>query len=190
VKILYITNGYKPHRWAGTETYTAGIAEEIARRGHNVQILCAGAWDKGDDYWGGVTEDVQNGIPVRRVNLNWAKSPDPFHYLYDNPVVARYLEELLWDGNYDLVHVTSCETLSASIFQVIKNADLPLVFSLTDFWTLCPRMNLLHGNGSNCNGRTTPDDCLDCMLMNSNWYRRIENFLPKKLLLPVVSWVG
>jgi glycosyltransferase involved in cell wall biosynthesis len=187
VKILYLTNGYKPHRWAGTETYTAGIAEEIARRNHYVEVICIGEWDKGDQYWNGVTEDFQNGIRVRRINLNWEKSPDPFRYLYDNPEVARYLKTILDQEKFDLVHVTSCETLSASIFQVVKNAGLPLVFSLTDFWMICPRITLLHSNGSNCSGNTTPDECIACMLMNSGFYHNAKEFLPEKVLLPVLS---
>lgn len=182
MRILYITNGYKPHRWAGTETYTAGIAEEIAGRGHTVDILCAGDWEKGGKFWNGVSEDIQNRILVRRVNLNWTKSPDPFGYLYDNPVVAHYLDRLLREETYDLVHVTSCETLSASVFQVVKSAGLPLVFSITDFWMLCPRINLLHGNGSNCTGQTQPEECLDCLLMESRWYPKARKIIPEKIL--------
>ena len=187
MKILYITNGYKPYRWAGTETYTAGIAEEIAKRGHQVEVICIGEWEKGDRYWNGVTEDIQNDIRVRRINLNWEKSPDPFRYLYNNPEVAQYLKAILDEVKFDLVHVISCETLSASIFQVVKNAGLPLVFSLTDFWMICPRITLLHSNGSNCSGNTTPEECIACMLRNSGFYHNAREFLPEKVLLPVLS---
>jgi glycosyltransferase involved in cell wall biosynthesis len=190
MKILYITNGYKPHRWAGTEAYTAGIAEEMAGRGHEVEILCAGGWDIGRRYWMGVSEDRQSGIRVRRINLNWAKAPDPFRYLYDNPVVGRYVADVLWEEKFDLVHVTSCETLSASVLQVVKDAGVPLVLSLTDFWMLCPRINLLHGNGSNCSGQTTPDECLACVLMGSGLYRKVESIVPEKSLLPVMRRVS
>lgn len=187
MNILYLTNGYKPFRWAGTETYTAGIAEELAKRGHKVEVICVGEWENGDRYWNGVTEDIQNEVRVRRINLNWEKSPDPFRYLYDNPEVAQYLKTVLAQEKFDLVHVTSCETLSASVFQVVKNAGLPLAFSLTDFWMICPRINLLHSNGSNCSGITSPDECIACMLMNSGLYHNAREFLPEKVLLPVLS---
>lgn len=190
MRILYITNGYKPHRWAGTETYTAGLAEEIAGRGHTVEVLCVGEWERGGEYWNGVSEDIQNRIPVRRVNLNWSKSPDPFGYLYDNPVIARYLEELLRSNRFDLVHVTSCETLSASVLQVVKEAGLPLVLSLTDFWFLCPRINLLHGDGTNCNGQTTSETCVSCMMQNNRMYQNVKKIVPESTLLPVMSRVG
>jgi glycosyltransferase involved in cell wall biosynthesis len=180
MKILFVSNGYKPHRWAGTETYTAGIAEEMAGRGHVVQVLCARDWDKGEKYWNGVSEDIQNGIRVRRINLNWTKSLDPFRYLYNNPFVARYLEKLLQEERFDLVHVTSCETLSASILIVIKNNHIPLSLSITDFWFLCPRINLLRSDGENCDGNTSPWDCLDCMSRGAKVHQWSHQLLPEK----------
>ncbi len=190
MKILYITNGYKPHRWAGTETYTAALAEEMAKKGNVVEVLCAGNWDQGDKYWMGVTQDVQNGISVRRLNFNWAKSPDPFRYLYDNPVVAEYLKNLLREIKPDLVHVTSCEILSASVLKVVKEAGLPLILTLTDFWFLCPRINLLHPDGHNCTGQTTPAECLDCKMRDNRAYRLAKNIVPKALLYPVMESVS
>ncbi len=190
MRLLYITNGYKPYRWAGTETYTAGIAEEMAQRGYSVEVLCAGDWDKGDQYWNGVTEDGQNNIPVRRIHVNWTKAPDPFGYLYDNPVVAEYLQNLLHEIKPDVVHVTSCETLSASVIRTVKEMNLPLVLSLTDFWFLCPRINLLHADGSNCNGQTHPVDCLDCKMRDNRTYHQLRQVLPAGLLYPILEEVG
>lgn len=171
MKILLISNGYPSDRWAGTETYTAGIAEELRQRGHQVQVLCAGEWQTGDRYWNGYSDEVRHGVQVRRLNLNWMKSPDPFSYLYCNPVVGDYLAAYLKQERPDLVHVTSCETLSASVLKVVKDAGLPLVLSLTDFWFLCPRINLLRSDGINCSGLTTLWDCLRCQLLHSKAYR-------------------
>ena len=190
MKILYITNGYPPHRWAGTETYTAGIAEGFAKKGHKVQVLCAGTWDHGDSYWNGVSEDEYNGIPVRRINFNWAKAPDPFHYLYDNPVVADYLTALLNEIEPDVVHVTSCETLSAGVLRVVKDAGIPLVLSLTDFWFLCPRIDLLHGDGYNCDGRTSPAVCLDCKMLTGRLYNQTRKVVPELILFPMLETIS
>lgn len=171
MKILFITNGFPPQRWAGTETHTAGLAIELQRRGHGVQVLCTGEWQTGPSYWSQPDDDCYEGVPVRRINVNWAKAPDPFRYLYDNPVVAKYLKSYLAELEPDLVHVTSCETLSASVLAVVKNANLPLILSLTDFWFLCPRINLLKSDGTNCDSLTNAWDCLRCQLLTSKAYR-------------------
>ena len=186
MKILFIANGYPPRRWAGTETYTAGLAKELQRRGHFVQVLCAGEWDKGPAYLNGAEDDLHDGIQVRRLNLNWQKAPDVFRYLYDDPVVEQYLVNLLTLDRPDLVHVTSCETLSASVLRAAKRTGLPAVLSLTDFWFLCPRMTLLHGDGALCDGQTTPWQCLRCMLYSGKAYRWPKRLLPDRLLGPIL----
>lgn len=177
LKILFITNGFPPIRWAGTETYTASLAGELVERCHTVQVLCCGDWDVGPKHWNGFVDDVYKGIPVRRINLNWQKSPDPQKYLYNNPEVAEFLDKYLKEIKPDLVHVTSCETLSASVLDVVKQNRIPLVLSITDFWFLCPTINLLRNDGQNCDGITTPWDCLQCTAHNSRPYKLAQNLL-------------
>ena len=180
MKILYITNGFPPLRWAGTETYTASIAKEITNLGASVQVLCCGDWQNGDIYCCGYDDDVYNGLPVRRIHLNWIKAPDPSKYLYNDPVIRKFLSQYLEEIQPDLVHVTSCETLSASVLVAVKEKRIPLVLSITDFWFLCPRINLLHSNGDNCDGITTPWDCLRCRLYGTKAYRWPRTFLPER----------
>ncbi len=190
LKILFITNGFPPHRTAGTEIYTAGLAKELKKRGHSVQVLCAGRWHEGANYWNGYDDDIDQGIPVRRIHLNWKKAPRPFRYLYDNPVVGDFLVDYLSKITPDLVHVTSCETLSASVLRIVKKAGLPLVLSLTDFWFLCPRINLMHSDGKNCSGTTTPWECLRCNLFNTKAYRWSSSILPEKMVSHLLTSIS
>jgi glycosyltransferase involved in cell wall biosynthesis len=190
LKILFISNGFPPRQWAGTETYTAGLAQALYQRGHQVQVLCGGDWETGTAYFHGYSDKPYRGIPVRRLNLTWVKAPDPFLYLYDNPVVADFLKGYLAELRPDLVHVTSCERLSASVLRVVKEAGLPLVLSLTDFWFLCPRINLLRSDRANCNGQTTAWECLECQLRNTKayrWSRRLLNEASVEQLLTAIS---
>ncbi len=190
MRILFISNGFPPHRWAGTETHTAAIAEGLLKGGHSVQVLCAGDWEGGSKYWNGFSDDVYHDVRVRRLHLDWTLSPDPFRYLYDNPVVASYLEGYLGHLRPDIVHVTSCETLSASVLGVVKRSGVPLVLSLTDFWFLCPRLNLLRSDGENCSGNTTPWDCLRCQLLHTNAYRWSHRLLPDAAARRVLTFAS
>jgi glycosyltransferase involved in cell wall biosynthesis len=181
MKVLYLTNGFPPHRWAGTETYTAGIAKGIQMKGHTVGVLCPRDWERGSEYWNGYFDGEYNSIPVRWLDLNWKKAPDPNAYLYKNPIIANYLDKYLDEYEPDIVHVTSCETLSASVIESVKRNNLPLVLSLTDFWFLCPRINLLHGDGSNCNGLTTPWECIHCLSFGHISHKLMMSTLPKPI---------
>lgn len=187
MRILFATNGYPPHRWAGTETYTAGIAEELVRRGNQVHVLCIGEWEGGSEYWNGYRDEEHQGVLIRRLDLDWRRSPDPNRYLYDNPVVANFLAAYLAEIRPDLVHVTSCETLSASVIPTVYKTGLPIILSLTDFWFLCPRINLLRSDGENCDGRTTPWECLQCQLRGSPIYRWPKQLMGEKATSKILT---
>jgi glycosyltransferase involved in cell wall biosynthesis len=190
LRILFISNGFPPHQWAGTETYTAAIAQGLLAKNHAVQVLCGGDWEHGDRYWNGVADEVYHGVPVRRININWTKAPDPARYLYNDPETDAYLVDYLTELRPDIVHVTSCERLSASVIGVVKDAGLPLVLSLTDFWFLCPRMSLLRSDGANCDGLTTAWDCLRCTMDHSRAYQWADRLLPPRLTPHVLTHIS
>ena len=66
MKLLFISNGFPPEQWAGTETYTAGIAQALQQRGHEVQVFCGGKWHRGPTYWNGYSDEMYERLPVRR----------------------------------------------------------------------------------------------------------------------------
>ncbi len=190
MNILIVSNFFPPNHTAGTEKRTLGYALKLQELGYDVQVVCAGNWDKGDRYWNGYTDETYRQVPVRRVHLNWALAPDPNRFLYCNPVVEEYLGQWLLEWQPDIVHVTSCYTLSASVIQAAKDQKLPVVLTLTDFWFVCPRLSLLRSNGSLCDGRTTSWDCLKCMLWDNWGYRSLSSALPEGATAPILSWAS
>lgn len=178
MKILILTHFYPPERIGGTETYTHNLAKELVHLGNEVQVFCAGGWERGDNYWNGYSDKVFENVSVRALNLNWTRAPEVNKYLYHNPVVERFLSEFLAEIRPDIVHVTSCNTLSSSVLRVVKQAGVPLVVTLTDFWFICPRVTLLRNDGSNCDGRVVEWDCLECLWSGSKVYRWSRRILP------------
>lgn len=178
MKILLVTSFFPPTHTAGTERRTLAYALGLQRLGYEVHVICVGGWDEGERYWNGYTDEVYQQIPVRRIHLNWKLAPDPNRYLYYNPVVEKHLGPWLEEWKPDIVHVTSCLTLSASVLQSAKEKRIPIVLTLTDFWFICPRLNLLKGDGSLCDGITTAWQCLQCKLWNSNAYRWTSSIIP------------
>jgi glycosyltransferase involved in cell wall biosynthesis len=190
VKLLYLSNGYPPLQCAGTEVYTAAIASAFARAGHQVEVVCSGQWDAGGQAFNGVTREQQSGVALIRLNLNWTKGQDPNRCLYDNPRTEAVLDQYLAQSSPDLVHVTSCYTLSASVIRAVKRHHLPLVITLTDFWFLCPRVTLLRSDGARCDGRTTAWECLRCSLAPERVYRWPARVLPVPALMAALTWAS
>jgi len=190
MKILLISSFFPPTHTAGTEKRTMGYALRMQELGHEVQVVCAGKWDEGDQYWNGYVDETHRQIPIRRIHLNWTLAPDPNQFLYYNPIVEGYLGQWLEQWQPDIVHITSCYTLSASVIQAAKTRGLPVVLTLTDYWFICPRLSLLRGDGSLCDGRTTSWDCLNCLLWDNRAYRILSPIIPEKPATTALTWVS
>lgn len=186
MKILFVTLFYPPAHFGGTETYTHGLAKGLQQRGHSVQVLCAENWGKGKSYWNGATDDLYEDVPVRRLHLNWTKAPDVNSYLFYNPLVEELVNEYLTEWKPEIVHVTSCQTLSASVIAAAKQAGLPVVVSLTDFWFMCPRVTLMRGNGDMCDGQVEAWECIRCLMQGSKMDRWSKALLPESVNPPIL----
>lgn len=175
MNILLATSFFPPTRAAGTEQRTLSYAKTLLERGHQVHVLCVGNFEEGaPNYWNGYTDDIYQGIPVRRIHLFWQKSPNPNGYLYKNPRTAQFLKKCIAEWQPDLVHITSCLTLSASIIGAAKESGLPVVLTLTDFWFLCHKLSLLKYDGSLCDGITTSQECIQCLSWDSGVYQNLK----------------
>ena len=183
MNILFVCNGYPPEHTAGTQNYTAGIATALAAAGHQVTVVCGGDWERGPAPFNGLRRDIREGVAVVRLDLNWTRGPNPNGRLFDNPLTQVQLSGILDQVRPDVVHVTSCYTLSASALRAIQARGCPLVVTLTDFWFFCPQVTLLRSDGSLCDGQTTAWECLRCLLGPSRAYQLPARFLPE----PVVA---
>lgn len=187
MKVAYLSHFYPPNHNAGIEQNAHSIARGLIQTGHSAQVLCCGTWDQGEDYFQGQTVDEWQGVPVRRLHLNWSKAKHPNQYLFNNPVLAEQVRNFLLDVKPDVVHILSMYTLSASAIRVVKELGLPVVLTLSDFWTVCPRHNLMRFDNSICDGRVEPETCQDCLLRESKAYRKLQNSLPQSILTPLVN---
>lgn len=180
MRIAYFSHFYPPSQCGGAGYYTKSIAEAISRQRINVKVLCAGLWQSGTEHINGWEDDVYDGIPVRRVHMNWLKAPAPFDYLFDNrnldPVIRRFCKSF----SPDLVHITSCYTLSARVIPVVKSLGIPVILHLVDYWFICPRHTLLRKNGELCFGGYDAWDCQNCMLFGSKIDRVTKRLLTLK----------
>ena len=105
LRIAYLSHFYPPTHNAGIEQATHSLAHGMLDAGHQVSVLCIGNWTSGDSYWQGSQDDNWQGVPVRRLNINWTKAKQPNRYLYDNPVIAEHIRQFLTDFAPDVVHI-------------------------------------------------------------------------------------
>ena len=187
MRICYVSNFFPPESNAGTEIYTLGIAQAMQARGHAVSVFAAGRWAEGDLYCGQPRDSVEYGIPVRRLDLNWRRAPDPFRYLYDNPIAAKHWEVYLRQVVPDVVHIMSTYTLSACVIFIAKALGLPVIVTLHDYWFLCPRISLVRSDGMICDGHVPARECLKCMTCREKVYRWPRKWMPEGTVLAMLE---
>ncbi len=190
MRILFVANFFPPTHTAGTETYTHGLARALREWGHDVRVLCAGTFDAGDSHIPTATTDEVDGIHVTRLHFNWQRARDIFMDLAENDEVGDWYAAYLRAWRPDVVHVTSCDTLSPSVITVAKAHDLPVVVTLTDFWFLCMRHTLLKGDGTLCDGPQSAWGCLQCLAHDAKVYTVPRAVLPEAIVRAGLTWAS
>ena len=165
-KILLALHQFFPRFYTGTETLSLEVAKELQARGHSVSILCVEPATNDIPY---PTEpelqrDCYDGVLVWRLftgpeaglleRLEWES--------YDNRLIPL-IDDVLLQEKPDIVHAFHLMHLTLSFAQLVKKNGIPLFFTTTDFWLICPTYQLLRHNGTLCR---KPDrrSCFQCLL--------------------------
>jgi glycosyltransferase involved in cell wall biosynthesis len=153
MRILFAAHQFFPEHYAGVEIVTLGLAKEFRARGYETFVLAAKRSIPGNNIEPGEIEDYEfEGIPVRRVGRP-KEDPDRSYRLdYENEVMAQRTREYMHEVRPDIVHAEHFQGLSTSVIPVFKEFDVPLVYTATDFWTVCPVYIFRRHDGVMCMG--------------------------------------
>ena len=143
MKILKVIHGY-PYRYnAGSEVYSQTLCHELARQGHEVIVFTRQENGYKQEY----SIEWDSDPLCREVKLclvNMAHSKDG----YRHPAVDQAFSHLLNDYKPDVVHIGHLNHLSTSLVLEAHKRGIPLIFTLHDFWLMCPRGQFLQGINS------------------------------------------
>lgn len=176
MRVLLVVHQFLPNYSYGTEVLTRDTGLEMLRRGHEVHVLTTDPGAQGRSLDVRHEDYNYQGLKVRSLQLPRQRSaPETFRGEYDNALVAERVRGYVRQIEPDAVHVFHLSRLSASVIGVFRELGVPVVFTATDFWSICARATLSKPSGELSTG---PDDissnCLEC--------RRAEKFLPPGLL--------
>jgi glycosyltransferase involved in cell wall biosynthesis len=153
MRILFVAHQFFPEHYAGVEVLTLGLAKASGDRGHEPYVLAAKRSIPFNDIRPGEIEDYEfEGIPVRRVGRPREGLSRPYRLDYDNEVMAQRTREYMREIDPDVVHAMHFQGLSTSVIPAFKEFDVPLVYTATDFWTVCPVYTLRRHDGVMCRG--------------------------------------
>lgn len=158
--ILKIIHGYPPNYNAGSEVYSQSICNELSKT-HKVSVFT-----REENMYAPCfrirKEQINDNLTLYFVNNPQGKDGYRHLQMDDN------FEILLNHLNPDIAHIGHLNHLSTGIIDVIKKNNIPIVFTLHDFWLMCPRGQFLTrniGNENNfqlCNKQEDKKCATDC----------------------------
>lgn len=182
-RILIVTPLFPPQSWAGTQLRAYKLVQWLRAHGFQVEVICVHQIKPGPaDKLVKIKSEPYDGVMVHRLYLEHTNSLTAFRYLYDHPDIRQYLEEYLAKTQPNLIHMISGYLITGSVIEVAHKQHIPTVVTLTDYWFICPRTNLIRSDESICGGPYSALDCTRCLLSESRRYR-----LPEKILSPVAD---
>ncbi|MEA3452431.1 MAG: glycosyltransferase, partial [Bacteroidota bacterium] len=135
--ILKIIHGYPPNYNAGSEVYTQSIVDELVKT-NKVTVFTREENDYEPDFK--FRKETKENVDFIFVNM--ARGKDG----YNHKLLNERFEKLILELNPDIVHIGHLNHLSTGIVDVLNKAKTPIVFTLHDFWLMCPRGQFLQRN--------------------------------------------
>jgi len=133
MKILQVIHGYPMRYNAGSEVYTQSLAHALAEA-HEVHVFTREEDPFRPDY--ALREERDPDEP--RVTLHLVNLPRSRDRYRHEEVDARFAE-VLEGFAPDVVHVGHLNHLSTSLISEAALREIPVVFTLHDYWLMCPR---------------------------------------------------
>lgn len=208
MKIVLTVHKFFPDSSAGTEILTLGTAQELKRRGHEVVVWTALPSDKPKGIDSYVHEGIKvmryysnNAISIRRTasldsaqevaNLSGRQSIMEMEYR--NREFEGCFSMFLSSYRPDIVHAFHLARLSATTIHAAVAQKVPMLFTATDFWCVCPTSQLTRFDGFLCKG---PDRySINCIrhlvtLTQSTAAASILSLAPDRLLALLLTGAG
>ncbi len=174
MRILIAAHGFPPTHSAGAERRAERMARWLSANGHMVEVF---AVEKLDEPGFRVETTVQDGFAVHRLYYD-VKAGDFFRNLYDYPPAGDALRTVLAQGQFDLVHIVSGYLLGGQAIHTAREAGLPVVITLTEYWFMCTRLNLIQPTGALCTGPESDDKCMRCLMEDKRRFRMAAQTAP------------
>lgn len=133
MKILQVIHGYPMRYNAGSEVYTQTLAQTLSDQ-NEVHVFTREENPFSPDY--ALREDRDGDDPrVIQHIVNNPRTRDRYRHVGIDQRFAEVLDRL----RPDVVHVGHLNHLSTGLLAEAAGRGLPIVFTLHDYWLMCPR---------------------------------------------------
>lgn len=185
MRILVAAHGFPPTHAAGAEHRAERLANWMAAQGHHVEVF---ALERLNASVPELETRSHGAYPVHRLSCDLGYRQEWFRNSYAHPHIGPAVARVLDEGRFDLVHVISGYLMAVQTMSAARTRGIPVVLTLTEYWFLCARLNLLQPLGTLCVGPESAAKCTRCLAEVRRRYR-----LPSRFMRPVTDaywWIA
>ncbi|MFC4810388.1 glycosyltransferase [Paenibacillus sp. GCM10023250] len=153
LSILYVVHAFYPESYTGTEKFVLNLARSMIARGHRVTVAAYAERLPEDaaDADGIASRAYEyDGVPVLAYR-DVREDPAGSSSIDENPRLSAWAEAVLLREQPNLVHVAHAMR-GVAFVQASLRLGIPYVMTLTDYWSVCPRLNLVRVDKQLCGG--------------------------------------
>jgi glycosyltransferase involved in cell wall biosynthesis len=184
MRIFQVVHSLPPQNFAGTEIYTYELSKQLSKR-HDIYVFYRICNPRKKEYE--LIHNKFSGLDIFTIN-NTFRFCDSFEMFYKNDAISRQFAKILDRVKPDLVHIQHLIFLSTTIIAEIKKRRIPIVFTLHDYWLICPQWHFLKKDFAICDNNELSQcvDCLDYQLsikkLPKRIYLSLRNIMPNFLV--------
>jgi glycosyltransferase involved in cell wall biosynthesis len=159
MKILYAIHQFYPETNSGTERFLLNLATSVQRTGNRADIVTYSFQNKSLFRRAGdllVREYNYKNLFVTAIRQ--FKVPFDLNTRANDPAVSEFASNMLAAGDYNLVHLAHPMRMTGFACAAAK-LGVPYVVTLTDFWSICPKITLSSSFDTLCTGPEGGEVC-------------------------------
>lgn len=182
MKILKVIHGYPMLYNAGSEIYSQTICHGLAKKGHEVHVFSR----EEDPFSADGAIRVSNDSDMPEITLHLINNPR-HRDRYRLEVVDKAFANLLDSLKPSLVHIGHLNHLSTSLVFEAKKRNIPIIYTLHDYWLMCPRGQFMQMHSENpnlwaaCSGQEDRKCATQC-------YARYYSGAPEEMEHDIAYW--
>lgn len=164
MRVLLLCHGLPPESVGGVEQHVEGLSAALVALGCDVHVYARSG--RAGRAQGEVFEERAGNPQVSRVVYRW-EDVAGLDGLYEVPqldaALRRFLQQCEARGErFDIAHVHHLTGMSTGLLAVLREADIPTVMTLHDYWLACPRGQMFHHREEVCE-QLLPERCGECL---------------------------
>jgi glycosyltransferase involved in cell wall biosynthesis len=179
MKIILAVHHFPPRYAAGAELRTLRTASWLRKAGHDASVVCVERISHNEDTVFSWEDDEYEGVPVRRLSFDLDRAPHRFRWQYDNSWIEEHLSGYFEQRKPDVFHMISGYLMGVGALRAAHRLGIPIVITITDFWFVCARLNLLPPTGGLCDPQSLDvKTCTRCRFEEKRRFRLPARMLP------------